>query len=157
MNDRLPQFLRPYTSRLLNAPVTHTTSFLILHEITAVLPVIGLFAAFHYGSWLPDLSSVPGEQNAFEESVDKIGRWMKKKGWVEESVPTDADHVVAAEDSSGPERSGVHLVLEFATAYAITKALLPVRIAASVWATPWFARTVVGPVGKVAGRLFGRS
>lgn len=54
------------------------------------------------------------------------------------------------------ERKGARLVVEFATAYTITKALLPVRIATSVWATPWFAKSILGPLGKGAGVLLGR-
>ena len=42
----------------------------------------------------------------------------------------------------------------FSVAYAIMKALLPVRLMASVWATPWFARTVVIPVRNGVGRIF---
>ena len=37
------------------------------------------------------------------------------------------------------------------TAYAITKLLLPARIMVSVWATPWFARTMIEPI-KVTAR-----
>ena len=44
----------------------------------------------------------------------------------------------------------------FATAYAITKALLPVRLVFSVWATPWFARVAVGPAMNGFRRLFRR-
>lgn len=44
----------------------------------------------------------------------------------------------------------------FATAYAITKALLPVRLIFSVSATPWFARVAVGPATNGLRRLFGR-
>jgi hypothetical protein len=45
------------------------------------------------------------------------------------------------------------VVVEVALAYALTKVLLPVRIVASVWATPWFAgvllrlRSLVGRRG----------
>lgn len=154
-NDRLPRFLRAYTTPLLGAPVTHVTSFLVLHEITAILPLFGLVAAFHYGAWMPDLSSdsESGTSNAFDEGAKRFGRWLRKKGWVEESdVNAVAEHEVAQK-----ERAGVRLVLEFATAYAITKALLPLRIAASVWATPWFARTILTPTTNAARRLFGRS
>lgn len=157
-NDRLPRFLRAYTTPLLGAPVTHVTSFLILHEITAVLPLFGLVAAFHYGAWMPDLSSETGEKNAFDEGAARFGRWLRKKGWVEESdVSTVAEHEVTSADNRGKERAGVRLVLEFATAYAITKALLPVRLAASVWATPWFARTILTPTTNIVRRLFGKS
>ena len=43
-----------------------------------------------------------------------------------------------------------------ATAYAITKTLLPVRLMFSVWATPGFARAVVIPIRNGLGRLFRR-
>ncbi|KAJ5563005.1 hypothetical protein N7535_002549 [Penicillium sp. DV-2018c] len=154
-NDRLPRFLRTYTTPLLGAPVTHITSFLILHEITAILPLFGLVAAFHYGAWMPNLASETGEANAFDEGAARFGRWLKKKGWVNE----DDVNIVAEHETTGvkgKETAGVRLVLEFATAYAITKALLPVRLAASVWATPWFARAVFTPTANIARRLFKR-
>ncbi|OGE56759.1 hypothetical protein PENARI_c002G03157 [Penicillium arizonense] len=154
-NDRLPRFLRNYTTPLFGAPVTHITSFLILHEITAILPLFGLVGAFHYGAWMPDLSSETGETNAFDEGAARFGRWLKKKGWVDQDdVNTVAEHEATGEKRT--ERAGVRLVLEFATAYAITKALLPARLAASVWATPWFARTVFTPTTNLARRLFRR-
>ncbi|KAJ6022147.1 hypothetical protein N7540_007651 [Penicillium herquei] len=158
-NDRLPRFLRTYTTPLLGAPITHVTSFLILHEITAIVPLFGLVAAFHYGNWMPDLASGSGENNAFDEGAARFGRWLRKKGWVDDAdVSTVAEHeVTASGDHSGKERAGVRLVLEFATAYAITKALLPFRIAGSVWATPWFAKAILQPTSQAARRLFRRS
>ncbi|KAL2811312.1 hypothetical protein BJX63DRAFT_433466 [Aspergillus granulosus] len=147
-NDRLPSFLRAYTTPLLGAPATHITSFLILHEITAVVPLFGLVAAFHYGNWLPDLTEYQG----FEEGTRRFTRWLRKKGWVGEDVEVE-DVTEGATQVTG-EKKGVQLVLEFATAYAVTKALLPVRIVGSVWATPWFARVVMAPVGRGVRRLF---
>lgn len=47
---------------------------------------------------------------------------------------------------------GSRILVEVATAYAITKVLLPVRILVSVWGTPWFARTFIGRVGGLFGR-----
>src|SRR5436190_18574891 len=52
LSNRLPLFLRTYTTPLLNAPIAHITSFLILHEITAVVPLFGLVGAFHYAGWI---------------------------------------------------------------------------------------------------------
>ncbi|KAJ5191549.1 uncharacterized protein N7498_010534 [Penicillium cinerascens] len=157
-NDRLPRFLRTYTTPLLRAPVTHITSFLILHEITALLSLFGLVGAFHYGTWMPDLASETGESNAFDKGAARFGRWLRKKSWVDESdVTTVADHEANGLAPREKERAGVRLVLEFATAYAITKALLPVRLAASVWATPWFARTVLAPTTRLARGLVGKS
>ncbi|CAG8900316.1 unnamed protein product [Penicillium egyptiacum] len=154
-NDRLPRFLRTYTKPLFGAPVTHITSFLILHEITAILPLFGLVGAFHYGTWMPNLASQTHETNAFDEGAARFGSWLKKKGWVDESdVNTVAEHETTGEKTV--DRAGVRLVLEFATAYAITKALLPARLAASVWATPWFARSIFTPTAKLARRFFSR-
>lgn len=160
-NDRLPRFLRTFTTPLLGAPVTHVMSFLILHEITAVLPVFGLVGAFHYGTWMPDLGSDEGNGNgngnAFDEGAARFGRWLRKKGWVEESdVSAVKEHETTANSGQG-KGAGVRLVLEFATAYAITKALLPVRLAASVWATPWFARSIFSPTTRAVKRLFGKN
>lgn len=50
---------------------------------------------------------------------------------------------------------GSRVLVEFATAYAITKVFLPVRIMVSLWGTPWFARRVLGIFGWVRKR--GRS
>ncbi|KAK2882547.1 hypothetical protein FQN49_000232 [Arthroderma sp. PD_2] len=165
-NNRLPKFLRSYTTPLFNAPVTHITSFLILHELTAIIPLFGLVGIFHYCGWLPSLGNSDGTSSV-DEGARKFGKWLRKRGWVQE----DVENITAAEGGSttmneklGPsegsaseliakDNQGLRLILEFATAYAITKALLPVRIAWSVWATPWFARTVIGPFGRAIGRV----
>jgi hypothetical protein len=44
----------------------------------------------------------------------------------------------------------------FATAYAVTKALLPLRLIISVSATPWFARAAMIPVFGRFRALFSR-
>jgi len=49
------------------------------------------------------------------------------------------------------------VVVEVATAYAVTKMLLPGRIVLSVWATPWFARVFVGKIGGRIRNMFSRS
>ena len=79
VHARVPLFLHPYTEKLVNAPVTHLTSFLILHEITAIVPLLGLTAFFHYSNWLP--KSV-GEWKWASDGVDKYGHYLKKKGWL---------------------------------------------------------------------------
>lgn len=48
------------------------------------------------------------------------------------------------------------VLVEVGAAWAITKALLPLRLVLSVWGTPWFARWFVLPVTGRIGRLFGR-
>lgn len=160
LNARLPRFLQRYTSPLLRAPVAHVTSFLILHEITAVVPLLTLLAGFHYLEWLPDLMT--GEHTTWSEGVRRLGNWMSKRGWVDRGDVDAAAAATAADSVDGGEQAvatnkGARLVLEFAAAYAVTKALLPVRIAASVWTTPWFARVVVSPVSRGFSRVFRRS
>lgn len=83
--SRLPRFLHPYTSALRNAPVSHITSFLILHEITAIIPLIGLATAFHYAGWLPE-AWVKGKW--VNEGVERFGRYFGRKGWFGFTPPT---------------------------------------------------------------------
>ena len=56
----------------------------------------------------------------------------------------------------GRGEGGVRVVVELATAYAITKALLPLRLVLSVWATPWFATLTVLPFMGAVKRMFRR-
>ncbi|CZT21584.1 uncharacterized protein RCC_07448 [Ramularia collo-cygni] len=145
IESRLPNFLRRYTVPLRNAPVSHITAFIILHEITAVVPLFGLTAAFHYTNWLPPYIS---EGKWISDYTEKFGRYLRRKKWIS--------------DESGSGRwwgrgeKGTRLVVEMATAYAITKVLLPARLLLSVWGTPWFARLTVLPVTKKLGTLFMR-
>lgn len=149
IESRLPKFLRRYTVPLRNAPVSHITAFIILHELTAVVPLFGLAAAFHYTNWLPPYIS---EGKWISDSTEKIGKWMRKKKWI-------------SDDKGGGRwwgrgEKGTRLVVEFATAYAITKVLLPLRLVLSIWGTPWFARLTVLPVtaklGLLGQRLFSK-
>lgn len=79
ISARLPKFLQRYTNPLIDAPVTHIVSFLVLHEITAVLPLVALFATFHYTSWLPRFVT---QGKWFNDGVQKFGNYFKKKGWL---------------------------------------------------------------------------
>ncbi|KAF1986551.1 hypothetical protein K402DRAFT_393618 [Aulographum hederae CBS 113979] len=171
----LPPFLRRPLSPLLSAPVSHITSFLILHEITAILPLIGLAAGFHW-VWFPE-NIIKGEARGggedmggwfgqgfgegfgktIEEGVGRYGRYFRRKGWVGEGVEEEIERGEGEGGEGKGLSSGARVVVEVATAYAITKALLPVRLMASLWATPWFARVAVLPISKLGGKLFGKS
>lgn len=145
----------------------------MLHEITAIVPLFGLAGLFHTVGWVPEgwglssskksheeegLEEKGGEggerefkgewiesraKTALDEGEQRFGRWLRKKGWIVDS----------SNDSEAGVR-GMRVVLEFATAYAVTKLLLPVRVGASVWATPWFATTVMAPTMTGLRRLF---
>jgi hypothetical protein len=97
------------------------------------------------------------------EGMERFGRYFGRKGWfgferVEED--SSATSVTEGEGSLIEEtekkwhvgEKGSRILIEVATAYAITKVFLQARILLSVWATPWFARVVIGRVGGVFGR-----
>ena len=79
ITSRLPVSLRGYVAPLVNAPVSHVVSFLLLHELTAIVPLFGLAGAFHYTGWLP---SLVGEGKWINEGMDKFDRYFRKKGWL---------------------------------------------------------------------------
>lgn len=129
---RLPKFLHPYTVRFLNAPVSHVTSFMILHELTAIAPLFGLWGLFSYYEYMP-----PGiPQFLIESGTDFINRMGERNSW-----------------TSLKSEEGAKMVLQGAAAYAIVKVLLPVRAAVSLLVMPWFARWVVIPCTRTFRRL----
>jgi hypothetical protein len=101
--------------------------------------------------------------------VQKFGKYFAKKGWFgfdkREAGNTAVGHGghiegVIAEDRVEDFKkegwivgeSGSKILVEVATAYAITKVLLPGRVILSIWATPWFARYVLGSLRRIFGR-----
>ncbi|KAF2269406.1 hypothetical protein CC78DRAFT_574967 [Lojkania enalia] len=129
-NRRLPIFLHKYTNALAGAPLAHVTSFLLLHEITAVVPLLGLAATFHYTHWLPSWFA---EGAWVLQGVERFGKYFRRKGWIGSEEATEAEREAQAEMSRRDTawrvgEGGVRLVVEFATAYAVTKVLLPVRV-----------------------------
>lgn len=157
LEARLPRFLQRYTTPLRNAPVSHITAFLLLHEVTAIVPIFGFVALFHYFNWLPPLA----EGKWVKDGMEKFGKWLRKRGWIDDGRASEGGEPVGKvrnwfSKRWGQGEGGVRLVVEFATAYAITKALLPLRLVLSVWATPAFARWTVLPITWVAQRVYGR-
>ncbi|KAH3689010.1 hypothetical protein WICPIJ_000009 [Wickerhamomyces pijperi] len=123
----LPKPLQKYAQKLSTSPVSHITSFLILHELSAIIPFIALWYVFHEFQFLPTSLEIPlwvvtqGEKFA--------------KAVIGESTLNGFDLV---------ERS--KLLVEGASAYGVVKVLLPIRILGSVLCTPWFARVIVEPL-----------
>ena len=157
ITSKLPKRLQKYTSGLRNAPVSHIVSFLILHEITAIVPVLGLFGLFHYTNYVP-VDYVTGHFGSYvEDGIGRFERYFKRKGWFgfgqnEEDTASSTTTHPDSKSENAVERwhsgDGRYKVLvEVALAYAITKALLPVRIIGSVWATPWFAGVLMRAKG----------
>jgi hypothetical protein len=51
--SKLPKSFQKYGKRLVNAPFSHLTSFIILHEFTAIAPLFGLWYIFHHYGFIP--------------------------------------------------------------------------------------------------------
>jgi len=126
-------------------------SFLILHEITAIVPLVGLAGLFHYSNWLPE-TWVEGRW--VREGVNRFGSYFGRKGWFgfsrgneggDRNAESEGEVTIESEEKRWRVgEQGSRILIEVATAYAITKVFLPARIVLSVWGTPWFARVFVG-------------
>ena len=103
INSRLPGFLQRYTKPLISAPITHVSAFLLLHELTAVVPLLGLAGLFHYTQWLPPYIS---EGQWVSAGVEKFGRYFRKKGWLGE------EGVARRDRYWGFGEGGVRIVVE---------------------------------------------
>ncbi|KAK8029977.1 hypothetical protein PG993_011268 [Apiospora rasikravindrae] len=77
----LPERLHAPLRGFRRAPVSHVAAFLVLHELTAIIPLFGLTGAFYYldvvpvewvfGWWAPYV----------QDEGTKVLRYFKKKGW----------------------------------------------------------------------------
>ena len=68
--------LKRYAALFANKPVSYFTAFLILHEITAILPVGGIFWYLHATQWTP-----PGlPQDLVEKKIAYATRWTHDWG-----------------------------------------------------------------------------
>lgn len=124
-----PKFAH-YFSRLSEAGVTSTvTSFLILHEITAIVPLFGLWWVF-YQLDLPDQYELP---LYFTNLLDQCGDAMEK--------------LVGDDYSKGFDKN--RLILSGAISYAIIKVLYPLRVLVSLWAAPYLGKLLLLPLRKI--------
>ena len=157
ITSKLPRRLQKYTSRLRDAPVSHVVSFLILHELTAIVPLFALFGLFHYTDFVPTAYVTQHFGSYVEAGISRFERYFSKKGWFGFGQQNGDGMQPIGREASGEERTAhaadvmqrsqadhkYKILTEVALAYAITKAALPIRIIGSVWATPWFAGVIV--------------
>ena len=108
IHAKVPSFLHPYAAKLVNAPVTHLTSFLILHEITAVVPLFGLAAVFHFSDWIPTSLR---QSEWVTDGIGKYGHWFRRRGWLDKS---GEDTEIGTSSSTGvfDRESRFRMVLE---------------------------------------------
>ncbi|CAI4213846.1 unnamed protein product [Parascedosporium putredinis] len=79
--DKLPPFLQKYATGLRGAPVSHVVAFLVLHEITAIVPLLGLFGLFHYTQYAPAAYITDHWGSYVSDGVARFERYFKRKGW----------------------------------------------------------------------------
>jgi hypothetical protein len=77
----LPKRFHKHLAQFRSSPFSHITAFLVLHEITAIAPIIGLTTAFYYFDVVPT-EYVFGPWAGY--ASEAVGTWLKyarKKGW----------------------------------------------------------------------------
>ncbi|KAI8058246.1 hypothetical protein BDF22DRAFT_612654, partial [Syncephalis plumigaleata] len=128
-----PRGWRRYANQFRNAPTTHITSFAILHELTAIIPIPIIYYALDAAD-----TKLPLPEAALQDGEQFARRLVARYGWDTSppSTTTSADDTV----DNGIVTSTSHVFVNLAIAYAIVKVLLPVRVAACFALTPWFAR-----------------
>ncbi|KAF8963688.1 hypothetical protein BDZ97DRAFT_1904843 [Flammula alnicola] len=161
-------------------------SFGILHELSAIVPVVGIF----YGAKTLGVgervvsaiiedeqirsSDTEGASVSRSHGHDQLS-WAKQKmkTWVEEgdqwAIRIGRRYGVfgyekrapgAVDDVEEMARASGHIAGDVANAvfaYGVTKALLPVRIGLSVYLSPMFSRSVVEPIRRIVIQPFRRN
>jgi hypothetical protein len=100
------------------------------------------------------LSSQDFSEETIGVYTEKFGSYFGRKGWF--GFSNDSCTSDATRGKSWTPDAGAKLLLEVATAYAITKAIIIPRVMLSIWATPWFARVVFSRIATVFARLGNR-
>lgn len=123
--NKNPKFSK-YFDRISEAGAVSTiTSFVILHELSAIVPLFGLWWIV-YQLDLPDQTDLP----------EFLSNLMKQCG--------DAmERFVGDKYTNGVDRH--RLILSGAISYTIIKLLYPLRIIVSLWAAPYFGKWLLLP------------
>ncbi|KAJ6631600.1 hypothetical protein B0H10DRAFT_1902357 [Mycena sp. CBHHK59/15] len=136
-------------------------SFGILHEVTAIVPLVGVFYASRaLGVGERVVAAVPTERDDWvsqkcrawlDEGQQWTGRVGRRYGMFgfdkgQPALPDDQTPVIS-ERIAGDVANAV-------VAYAATKALLPVRIGAALYLSPAFSRAIIDPVRRGVTRSF---
>ncbi|TFK44900.1 hypothetical protein BDQ12DRAFT_41289 [Crucibulum laeve] len=152
-------------------------SFGVLHEITAILPLIGVFYASRSlgigervvsaivdeePSSISDPESATGMAKRTlrtwvhegDKWAAKVGRYYGIFGYEKKARGTSSEEAIEeAIDVPGHIADDVANAI---VAYGVTKALLPVRIGASLYLSPMFSRQIIEPFRKLVIRPFRR-
>ncbi|KAJ2809402.1 hypothetical protein H4R20_000127 [Coemansia guatemalensis] len=124
--SRWKRFLGPVGER----PISHITAFGILHEVTAIVPLVGFYF----------MLSDSNQRAVFpDEVLEESNRYINKlRGYVG-LEPIDKDSLVLA---------------RLTTSYIMVKFLAPARVLVSLALTPATAKWCVVPVTDVMRRIY---
>ncbi|KIK43190.1 hypothetical protein CY34DRAFT_23665 [Suillus luteus UH-Slu-Lm8-n1] len=136
-------------------------SFAILHELTAIVPIVGIFytarslgagervvnaAAFDRGGSADDQSWVNTQLRSW---VDEGEQWAGRVGRRYGIFGFEKGEVVDQTQTSQLSGKLAGDVANAVLAYGTVKALLPIRIGLSLYLSPMFSRAVVEPIRLV--------
>lgn len=134
-------------------------SFMILHELTAIIPLIILFYLFgllgvgeQVMKWLlqvseDDSSARQWLRGKINEGMQRAERYGRKKGFF--GFEAGTSDVIRKGESTVTTTMLVGTFGNAVAAYAITKALFPLRLYACIALAAPFARLFIEPVKRV--------
>ncbi|KAH6562785.1 hypothetical protein BASA50_009797 [Batrachochytrium salamandrivorans] len=133
---------RAQLQQLKDAPASHITAFAVLHEATALLPLPLIY-------WVLSATDIriPFPQEVLAEGNRRMARMMQLMSL---SPPLQEDDSTLPQERVSVFQDDSQFMLHVATAYAIVKVMMPVRIAGCLMLTPWTARAMQ----RVGRRLF---
>lgn len=186
--QKLPSRLRGYSAALQKISLRTGTSFTslavsfaVLHEVTAIVPLVGIYwgaQAFGIGDKMTkyftetnashDANEAQGTHDGAPVSSggkfnETLRRWsaegeqrVARVGARYGILGFEKGQKVTEEDMKALGGRVASEVANGAFAYMVVKALLPVRIGASLYLSPAFARGVLQPITRSLGRLMRR-
>lgn len=151
-------------------PASMVASFLLLHEITAIVPLLLMFYAFYFlgagesiVSWLQDASEDdnPKTESAgfvrrlqasarqyVQEGIQRAEKFGRRKGY----FGFEQGSEISTEQSASVEVLVVGTFANAVAAYAVVKLLFPLRIAACIAFAGPFARSTIEPIKRLISR-----
>ncbi|KAH9264224.1 hypothetical protein BASA83_012303 [Batrachochytrium salamandrivorans] len=123
---------RAQLQQLKDAPASHITAFAVLHEATALLPLPLIY-------WVLSATDIriPFPQEVLAEGNRRMARMMQLMSL---SPPLQRMTLLSHKREYLYFKTIRSLCCHVATAYAIVKVMMPVRIAGCLMLTPWTAR-----------------
>ncbi|OMH86376.1 hypothetical protein AX774_g62 [Zancudomyces culisetae] len=128
-----------YKSQFKSKPGSHLVSFLLLHELTAILPIFLIYYYLKLTDYQFDFLFNFSSSQLSEYVVESCNRFFNKlRGYF----------------GFGELPSNDLTMVRLVASYAIVKTLLPLRLAACVLLTPFFSKFFIDPITSVFRRIF---